>query len=38
MKQVGISYDGKMNPDGSTLDGQFKQGALDLALQLKKKS
>jgi pimeloyl-ACP methyl ester carboxylesterase len=38
MKQIGVSYDGKINPDGSIVDGQFKQGSLDLALQLKKKS
>ncbi|MGH9764452.1 MAG: alpha/beta fold hydrolase [Blastocatellia bacterium] len=38
MKQAGISYDGKMNPDSSVIDGEFKQGALDIALQFRKKN
>jgi pimeloyl-ACP methyl ester carboxylesterase len=35
MKQAGISYDGKMNEDGSEIAGDFKQGAV-LPLKLKK--
>jgi pimeloyl-ACP methyl ester carboxylesterase len=37
MKQTGISYDGKMSADGSAVDGEFKQGALNIPLQFKKK-
>ena len=37
LKQSGIVYDGKMNADGSMIDGEFKQGAMDIALQFKKK-